>query len=428
MAFGIGNVSLNTPDSIYKAIDASSAKVFGVKFYKNGTDGSQWQGERLYSAKNLKFTPSTYSTTGVDEFCKYSPFNQKICATKYNSSTGKRDIMAYSTESGYSTALSDADSDVMVEFPKFWYLRPSKYEFLVSDSPIEGFLPSPMHYRNEVMHDKVYVSKYELNHLYHSKSGQRGTYQWQQESGGTSGNGFNSNNSTVQTSQIHRTELRKKGMYVLDYASYCAILMLGLVKYATLNWKGLIGYGACYRTTSPTGILSTGGADSITTLDGGSTTDQTHAVLSFGIENLWANTWKSIEGICQAGGYLYINTDIENLTNWPDSSMTGWTKCGQAMSTNTSSGTTYQYISDMAYSSDFPWAMWDVATTTDATSSKVPDACWYAAGTTSAPRKIYTGGSANYSSYVGPFTLKTNNALAHAYWDGGVFAQSLAKP
>ena len=34
MAFGIGNVSLNTPDSIYKAIDASSAKVFGVKFYK----------------------------------------------------------------------------------------------------------------------------------------------------------------------------------------------------------------------------------------------------------------------------------------------------------------------------------------------------------------------------------------------------------
>ena len=421
MAFGIGNVSLNTPDSVYKAIDASSAKVFGVKFYKNGTDGSQWQGERLYSAKNLKFTPSTYSTTGVDEFCKYSPFNQKICAAKYNASTSRSDIMAYSTESGYSTALSDADSDVMVEFPKFWYLRPSKYEFLVSDSPIEGFLPSPMHYRNGVMYDNVYVSKYELNHLYHSKSGQRGTYQWQQESGGTSG--FNSQNSTVQTSQIHRTELRKKGMYVLDYASYCAILMLGLVKYATLNWKTFIGYGACYQTTSSTGFLSTGGADSITTLDGGSTTDQTHAVLSFGIENLWGNTWKSIEGICQAGGYLYINTDIENLTNWPDSSMTGWTKCGQAMDTASSN-----YIADIAYSSDFPWAMWDVATTTDATSSKVPDACWYAAGTTSAPMKIYTGGGATHSSYVGPFTFAANVALANASWHDGVFAQSLAKP
>ena len=98
------------------------------------------------------------------------------------------------------------------------------------------------------------------------------------------------------------------------------------------------------------------------------------------------------------------------------------------MSTNITSGTTYQYISDMAYSSDFPWAMWDVATTTDATSSKVPDACWYAAGTTSAPMKIYTGGGAGDSSFVGPFTFNASNALANADWNCGVFAQSLAKP
>ena len=423
MAFSIGNTA--APDSIYKAIDASSAKVFGVKFYKNGTDGSQWQGERLYSAKNLQFTPSTYSTTGVDEFCKYSPFNQKICATKYNSTSGKQEVMTYSTESDYATAVADADSDVMVEFPKFWYLRPSKYEFLVSDSPIEGFLPSPMHYRNGVMYDKVYVSKYELNHLYHSKSGQRGTYQWQQESGGTSGNGFNSGSSTVQTSQIHRTELRKKGMYVFDYASYCAILMLGLVKYGTLNWKTFIGYGNCRSATSSSGVLSTGGADSIKTLDGGSTTDQTHAVLSFGIENLWGNTWKSIEGICQAGGYLYINTDIENLTSWPDSSMTGWTKCGQAMDT---AGNYTNYIADIAYSSDFPWAMWKTSSTADATAAKIPDANKYAAGTLSAPMKIYTGGSAGHSSYVGPFIFSAGAALARAGWCSGVFAQSLAKP
>ena len=422
MSFAIGNIGTNIPADSYKELD-KTAKVFGVKFNNtSATDGSQWKGTRTYDAKDLKFTPSTYSTTGVDEFCQYSPFNQKICAMKYNSSTGKQEIMAYSTDSDYATAVADAESNIMVEFSKFWYLRPSKYEFLISDSPREGFLPSPMHYRNGVMHDNVYVSKYELNHLYHSKSGQRGTYQWQQETGGTSGNGFNSDNSTVQTSQIHRTELRKKGMYVLDYASYCSILMLGLVKYATLNWKGLIGYGACYQATSSTGILSTGGADSITTLDGGSTTDQTHAVLSFGIENLWGNTWKSIEGICQAGAYLYINTDIENLTNWPDSSMTGWTKCAVPMSTASGAD---QYIADIAYSSDFPWAMWDTANTTNATSAKIPDACWYAAGTTSAPVKIYTGGGAEQSSYVGPFTFTADDALADAYWTYGVFAQSL---
>jgi len=415
MAFGIGNVSLNTPDSIYKAIDASSAKVFGVKFYRNGTDGSQWQGDRLYSAKNLQFTPSTFTTTGVDEFCKYSPFNEKICATKYNSTSGKQEVMAYSTDSDYATAVADAESNIMVEFPKFWYLRPSKYEFLISDNPIEGFLPSPMHYRNGVMHDKVYIAKYEANHLYYSKSGQRGTYQWQQEVGGTSG--FNSQTATVQTSQIHRTEARKKGMYVVDYAAYCSLLILGLVKYATLNWKAYIGYGACYSTTSSKGILSTGGADSITTLDGGTTADQKHAVLTLGIENLYGNTWNSVEGICMAGQYLYINTDIENLTNWPDSSMTGWTKCAVPMSTARGDD---QYIADIAYSSDFPWAMWDTANTTNATSAKIPDACWYGAATTSAPHKIYTGGGANNSSYVGPFTFNASNALASARWDDGV--------
>ena len=423
MSFAIGNIGTNIPADSYKELD-KTAKVFGVKFNNtSATDGSQWKGTRTYDAKDLKFTPSTYSTTGVDEFCQYSPFNQKICAMKYNSSTGKQEIMAYSTDSDYATAVADAESNIMVEFSKFWYLRPSKYEFLISDSPREGFLPSPMHYRNGVLHDKVYVSKYELNHLYHSKSGQRGTYQWQQESGGTGG--FNSQTATVQTSQIHRTELRKKGMYVLDYASYCAILMLGLVKYGTLNWKTFIGYGNCRSATSSSGVLSTGGADSIKTLDGGSTTDQTHAVLSFGIENLWANTWKSCEGICQAGGYLYINTDIENLTSWPDSSMTGWTKCGQPMDT---AGNYTNYIADIAYSSDFPWAMWKTASTTDATAAKIPDANDYAVGTLSAPVKIYTGGSADNSSYVGPFTFNANIALAYADWCGGVFAQSLAKP
>jgi len=417
MAFSIGNTA--APESVYKAIDAISAKIFGAKFYKNGSNGSQWAGERLYSAKNLQFTPSTFTTTGVDEFCKYAPFNEKICATKYNSTTGKQEVMAYSTDKDYATAVADAESNIMVEFPKFWYLRPSKYEFLVSDSPIEGFLPSPMHYRNGVMHDKVYISKYEANHLYYSKSGQRGTYQWQGESGG-SGTTWWSESSSVQTSQIHRTEARKKGMYVMDYAAYCAILMLGLVKYNTLNWKTFIGYGNCRSATSSSGVLSTGAGDTITTLDGGSTTDQTHAIVSFGIENLWANTWKSCEGICQAGGYLYINTDIENLTNWPDSSMTGWTKCGAAINANVTNDWAQNLIADIAYSSDFPWAMWRIAGTTDSAAAKIPDAGWYVAGTTSAPKKIYLGGSANNSSYVGPFTFDADGALANANWNNGV--------
>jgi len=79
-----------------------------------------------------------------------------------------------------------------------------------------------------------------------------------------------------------------------------------------------------------------------------------------------------------------------------------------------------QYIADIAYSSDFPWAMWDTANTTNATSAKIPDACFYTAASTSAPHKIYTGGGADYSSYVGPFTFHASTALAYACWDGGV--------
>ena len=399
MSFVIGNVSdSNIPSSVYSAINSNKAKVYGVKFSGNPGD---FAGERLYDAKDIKWTPSTYTTAGVDGFANLAPFNVKQCITRYNPTTGKREFVAYKGEDGYDDALKEDNTDVLIEFPKFYYKRPSNYEWLVSDQYISGFSPSPMHYRNGVMHDYVRISKYEINTAYRSIPGSRAA---------------NSDNGNI-TLQNYRDGLRARGMYALDYAAYCSLQILMLVKYANLDISATVGLGNYGISASQTAALTTGSGDSLATMDGGDTAASGKAVVSLGIENLWGNAWKKVEGIVKGtDGYFYINTDIENITGWPSTDLTGWTKIPNAIM---SSGN-LEFLNDIAYDSTCPWATFPVGSpVSDQSSSRIPDGQWWADN--GQLRMVHMGGC-RYAGGVGlggPFSFIASSVLSDASWSHG---------
>lgn len=399
MSFVIGNVSdSNIPSSVYSAINSNKAKVYGVKFSGNPGD---FAGKRLYDAKYIKWTPSTYTSAGVDGFANLAPFNVKQCITRYNPTTGKREFVAYKGEDGYDAALKEDNTDVLIEFPKFYYKRPSNYEWLVSDQYISGFSPSPMHYRNGVMHDYVRISKYEINTAYRSIPGSRAA---------------NSDNGRI-ISQNYRDGLRARGMYVLDFAAYCSLQILMLVKYANLDISATVGLGNYGISTSQTAALTTGSGDSLATMDGGDTTASGKAVVSLGIENLWGNAWKAVEGIVKGtDGYFYINTDIEHITGWPSTDLTGWTKIPNAIM---SSGKAV-FLNDIAYDSTCPWATFPVGNpVSDQASSRIPDGQWWADN--GQLIMVHMGGS-RYAAGVGlggPFSFHANSVLAGSGWYDG---------
>lgn len=68
--------------------------------------------------------------------------------------------------SGYASLIASKTGARMIAFPKFYYKRPDPWTFLVSVDPLDGFLPSPMHYKrptfgaDKVMSDYVYVSEF----------------------------------------------------------------------------------------------------------------------------------------------------------------------------------------------------------------------------------------------------------------------------
>jgi hypothetical protein len=336
MGLVIGNLDkAYLPNTVLNAVTDTSSKRYGVKFTDFTTANA---GIRTYDAANMNFSISTATTAGTDDFLSVSPFNIKECITQYNSTTKKREVLAYEGDSNWAALVTNKTGDRMIEFPKFYYKRPSRYEWIVSPDPITGFSPSPMHYRNGVMHDYARISKYTLSSGFISQTG--------------------TSPLVSQTLQQFRTGLRAKGQYVLDYASSCSLFMLMAIKYATLNVQSKIGWGHC--TVTNTAVLSNGGADGIKGKDG-TVSDITvdESILCMGIENYYGNLNRFADGIIRVGNQIYLNTDIENISDWPasTSSMAGWTASPTTVYAPYSNSDSYcAIISELAYDSTYPWA------------------------------------------------------------------------
>lgn len=344
MGLCIGNFNNNIlPASVKESIGADSP-MYGVKF-----DGTNSAGIRTYDAATLNWTPSTASVAGVDDFANLAPFNVKECITQYNSGTGEREVLAYKGDSNWDSLVAAKTGDRMIEFPVFYYRRPSKYEFIVSPTYKDGFQPSPWHYRKGELKEVRRISKYNIDTNYASQTG---------------------TTPRVRTNMnTFRTNLRAKGWYMMDYDAWYSLSILMLVKYANMNLQSTVGLG----WHSGSSVIANGNADTVLGLDGSKTSVSTNeSVLTFGIENFYANEWKYLDGLYRYGGYLY-KKDVEDMTADPASASELTSGTYEKINTAVIASASNSAISDISFDTTHPHLMYPTAVGSPNPSG---DACW----------------------------------------------------
>ena len=390
-------------NTIIEQMSNGSRKVYGISFDENGI------ATRLYDSKGLIFEPSSTSVAGRDDFINidngHSPFHIRECLTTYNSSTCKQEVVAYEGDENYAANRENADYNVMIEFPKFYYKRPSKYEWLVSSYPLNGFAASPWHYRDGYMHEYAYVGKYMTNSGFMSRPEQVGL--------------------VGSTAVKLRNGFRQQGMQIMSYSGWASINMLMLVKYGTLNIQKLIGYGWSYGSNK----ANTGGADAVLGKDGYAATNKMDngQIVAMGIEDYWGNCWKFAEGCFRSGNMAYLNTEIEKIQANPTVDM--HPNYFEFPLNPDNNFTGFGWIDDFYYHPQFPWAFFPETTThttkpnypTDP-ERKISEGYWHSVST--APAMCIVGGYWKYGYACGPFAMSLGmlstfplvNITAHSFF------------
>ena len=366
--------------------DSDTSSLMGVTF-----DGVNAAGTRTYAASELTFTKSTDSAAGTDPFKDNAIFQGYYALVKYNSTSGKAEIVAYEGTPEYAAmiAAGTEDFDVVRMFHVFYYKHTinaaGKIEIVLSPNPRSGFKPSPMHYRNGVLHEWVGVTR----------------YAWGNAGGGAIASRAGLYPLTATTRDSFETKARARGMRVFGMKELSALQMLGCVKYGNLNWQYVIGDGfsgapatdrtvtvaqtsansvilsASYASEFPVGasiylasndfrtitgnetysedntmievsfggdpftsttstkvhggLAINGSADAVKGLDGQNAgmhaTGSRCSIITLGIENLFGNCWKFLTDTMRMDGtsVSYFNPDPDGTSTWPESTnLRGW--------------------------------------------------------------------------------------------------------
>lgn len=304
----------------------SGHKVWGVTF-----DGTNVTGTRLYDASGLIWTPSSTAGAGLDDFIAVndgnSPFHIRKCIMQYDSTTKTTTYTFKDTDpTTYATLLTNKTGARMVAFPKFYYKRPDLWTFLVSNDPIDGFLPSPMHYKrpsvgvDKVLSDYVYVSEF----MYNGNASQPGTP---------------TGNLTVDQ---HRVKAASFGMRVMDIETKMMINILCAIKYNTLNAQYAIGNGV----SNSTGQAESDWANC--EFDGykASKTDYT-GIKMMGLIDWFGNGWTMVDNAFTTSNYIYINDSKIIDYNDVYNTAAGWTKTN--ISVNAGNATFNSLSNDPSY-------------------------------------------------------------------------------
>lgn len=377
-------------DFFHSSNNYINKKIFGVSF--PGIAGS-WSGTRLYDSVGKQFSPSYGYNPGIDEFIteKNSPFD--ICEVMLNSSNGEVFEVGTEKDSNWEDllVLNRYDSNTnpnplynhMVRFPKFYYKRPSKWEFQVSGYPHEGFLPSPMHYRNGKMYDYCYISKYLLTTSLTSQTGIPI---------------INSDSSNFFYEPVRNT-LRSQGFYILDYAAHCSLLVLMMIKYNTVNIAPYIGIGYTRSNIDVNGASLNIPSKDGYTLSNPTSYDGSNVV--FGLEGYYeGGVWTQLEGAFVDNQVLYVNTDIENIISNPSAGDPDYKQIA---------GTVVQlpnfnqyYFTDIMYDPDNPIYLMPTGATSSPSNSCIPNIV-YAGGASFS--NIWVGGGYHARISSGPFDV-----------------------
>lgn len=360
--------------------------LLGVSF-----DGTNAAGTRTYGAADLSFTKSTDAAAGTDPFRDNPIYQGYYVLVKYNSTTQKAEIVAYEGTKKYDDMITanEEDFDVVRMFPLFYFKHiidsQGKIQIVLSKTAKTGFKPSPMHYRNGVLHEWIGITR----------------YAWGNAGSGTIASRAGLYPLTNTTRADFETKARARGMRVFGMKELSALQMLGAVKYANLNWQTAIGPGfteapatdrtvtvaqenansvilsASYAADFPVGasiylasndfrtitanetyseddtmievsfggspftsttstkvhggLAINGSADAVKGLDGQNTSMHTsggrRSIITLGIENLFGNCWKFLTDTMRMNGtsVSYFNPDPDGDNTYPeDSNLRGW--------------------------------------------------------------------------------------------------------
>ncbi len=472
---GQSTTTATTPAGVAAAIQSAISgdnSLLGVNF-----DGVNATGTRTYGAANKQWSKSTNTVAGTDEFKDHPCFKGYYALVKYNSETEQAEIIAKEGTAEY-TAIKTAgteDYDEVRMFHVFWYKKTvqadGKQSIVLSPIPLEGFKPSPMHYRNGVLHEWVGITRYAWGRTGSTTIAARaGLYPL-----------TNTNENTFET------RARARGMRVFGMNELAALQMLGSVKYAHQNWQTAIGAGFSgaptsdrtvtvgqensnsvilsnsyaaefpvgasiylgsndFRTitanetysedssmveisfdgnpfTSTTstkvhgGLAINGSADAVLGLDGENVgmhaTEARRSVVTLGIENLYGNCWKLLSGIMRKGGFSYINPNPDGQYEWPTAADDkGWEKGPAIM-------TTEGYIKRFVPSADLGEFQYLSIPVELGGNSTAPVGDYQYTNNSTDPRMCLAGGFLYFGAYDGPFFLFWNYTVSSTGWHFG---------
>lgn len=404
----MGNLNINLSKFI-TAETLSRHNIYGVSF-----DGITHKGVRLYDAVGLNWTRSTNTVEGHDDFCNRKPFKIKRCLMSPGSGGASCTINSYYDDLGlnleqYNHKAEDDNLDRFIEYDVYYYARPNPWTWLISPDHIDGFYPCPACDRGGKILSKWYMGEYMPNDEYRILDGQYPK----------------DNMSNAEA----RAALRDKGYRLSDYANYNSVVMLALVKYADLDFSDCIGIGG-YGDPDYI-VVSNGdeilGDDGIYDIDDYDITD---SIKVMGIVDFYGGVFKNCDGIFEYGGYLYINDDLDSITEWP--TMNTWKDMGYKKSSLplSNGGAGYEStICKFAYDSKFPWTTYPIGklgisrygeTILNLDKSPIVDRC--ATNNDSIMRCVLLGGPWWDEPNLGPFSWESSYELLDEDLSSGCLA------
>lgn len=476
---GVSTTTATTPAGVQAAIQSAISgdnSLLGVIF-----DGANAAGTRTYGAANRRWAKSTDTAAGVDEFANHPCFKGYYALVKYNSETGKAEIIAKEGTAEYEQikAAGTEDYDEVRMFHVFWYKQTINADgsksIMLSPIALDGFKPSPMHYRNGVLHEWVGITR----------------YAWGKDDSAVGGMASRAGiyPLTNTTEANFYTKAKSRGLRVFGAKEFSALQMLGCVKYAHQNWQTAVGSGftsapasdrtvtvaqtnansvilpaanaadfpvgasiylgannfrtitgneaysedstmievsfdgAPFTSTTSTkvhgGLAINGSADVVQGLDGENVsmhaTAARRSIVTLGIENLFGNVTKACSGIVRYDGYMWIKDNPDDDNTWlTASNQDGWTKACPAYNDSEGYIKRFNPTADMG---EYDWLSSPIETGGNAT-NPVGDYI-YSNATTTTVYIVGFGGNLYIGAYCGPFCWGAGNGVTFTNWHWG---------
>jgi len=235
-----GKTEANTPntDDISRKVATTefvyrhslkSHEELGVSF-----NGSSATGTRILGATTLNFAISTDAAAGTDDFKEHEVFQSYDVLVKYNSVSAKAELFAVEDTFEFETYKNAAGYDVFRMIHIFWYKLEIDADggitIILSAEPKDGYKVSPAHSRNGQLHEWIGIGKYAICEPADTDDGQfavrSGLYP-----------------DTNRSQQQYEALVRTKGQRLMGINEVTTLQLLGLVKYASLDWQTKIGQG-----------------------------------------------------------------------------------------------------------------------------------------------------------------------------------------